>query len=443
MLMNGKVSYAWILALILSFSCLVVLHHQLQLHHTEHNEKKTTTINARKSVTEAYSSKLSDSLHVSNKCTYAIVLQQSPVYPHQQLDRLRAIDQSWAQWMQYYPKACLIAILPCSTAINNNNSAEGFQFIRYLALSTADCSKENVNPYRNMAETYLKLLIAYPDIEVVTLANDHTFFIIPNWYHFMINSLPQEVLHGGMLYTGNQLALKSGPAKSPTVQQFASGGGGIIMSRNIMEIMAIIWTVLSNDAYLQQLLHGAELANQSLESNRKFDFQQTIDSQSILGMLRGLIIAHSNCLSSEACKLNGLRFLLHGQQNLQIRYPTATTYEVLYTQVSNAQSEQPQIQDNVVTMKLLHKKCYAKDLWSRINPGIVLVQCMFSLFNLTFWNIPQQRHAQNNFLLQASPKIAMLPTEIKQTCGSYGEVFNVFGFVRTVSLKVFGTSVSQ
>lgn len=128
-------------------------------------------------------------------CSYAILLQQSPVDAQTRPIRLSNIDNTWATWSK---NMCLYAAIPIDTKQPPSN--QSYQTIRKIFLPP---SKPAANPFQNLVYTLLSLYDddAAANLEWIIIANDHTFFIPPNLEAFLSKLDPKQLIYTGTLHS--------------------------------------------------------------------------------------------------------------------------------------------------------------------------------------------------------------------------------------------------
>ena len=156
------------------------------------------------------------------KLSCAVVLQSSPVDPHEQEGRLKVIDETWSNWRTKHIKMTTYA------AINNDVSFKNLNKINLGA-----------NAINNMGRLKMTLLRVHEhDWQYILLANDHSFIIPHNLEQFLI-SLPRS-FEENLVYSGHKLALNRNQR-----HMFASGGAGLLMSRPCVSLLISVWALIN------------------------------------------------------------------------------------------------------------------------------------------------------------------------------------------------------
>ncbi len=379
-------------------------------------------------------------------CKYIIVLQQSPVQPKSQFQRLKAIDETWGSWISDSKTTCMVAIiLSCPIPGSNGFIASGrnkiiFQNMDVILLSQDQpCNTdEKISAFRNLAETMLLLSMNYPFAEFFTLANDHSFFIVPNYDGFISSLNNSDTL----FYTGNHLSLPRGGEDV----HFASGGGGITISNDVVHLTNFVWVLQGKSPYLSRILLNLS-AQRGPDDEANSEQSQIANSKMVL---RGksyykIFEFFQSCkenmrLDLLVTEISSLTIICH-----QPKQSSTITYTLL---TSENQSSW--------TFTLLKEEmfCFAHDKWSQDNPGDIQLSFFYLNDNLGTSYLPGiilasclQKLLKLKFRDSFSDEIYRIPSknqqETSRDCSSHeliGELFNVYGPVRLVR-KMFIFSI--
>ena len=179
-----------------------------------------------------------------------ILLQQSPVLPMKQLNRLNNIDITWANWttslvlrnnMQH---VSVTAAVPYDTISNINWS--NVRPITMFPLHTDELKYPS--PFHNMIRSLLTILSAQSSVSTVdwiVMGNDHTFIFPMNLQAFL-NRLDSNLL----IYSGNELRI----SYKKRILSFASGGAGAVFSHTTAKLIVAVCLAVTEDTLLLSLL---------------------------------------------------------------------------------------------------------------------------------------------------------------------------------------------
>jgi hypothetical protein len=320
------------------------------------------------------------------------VLQQSPVRPKAQYERLLTIDQTWGQWLTQSKTTCVVAVLSLCpipgtngfqatiTDNNNNNHNNNITFkhlqVLFLSESQSNCNhtmhqQDPPSAYRNLAETMLTLIFQFPQTEYFTFANDHSFFILPFYDQFISMNLNQSQ---ALLYTGNHFSIERGGVRV----HFASGGAGITVSRDILHLMNLMWTLQGSASTVSQYLNHVlayltfKYHKHTHSDSSSHDRMDETTADSILEKESRMIMSADTypriAKFFKYCSLNDSLYLtLPRYSSLQIRCQTPRRKTLLrYTSIM---TDEPQQEIEFDRMKS-ESYCLALDKWSKDNPGI-------------------------------------------------------------------------
>lgn len=180
----------------------------------------------------------------------AIILQRSPVEMADQYKRLEAIDNSWADWGKQNGPA--IHDINVYASITNPQEKDMTNLASVAHITPVIV--RDLNPLVRLTDALLAVSVRGRSTPTwVVLANDHTFFIIPNLSCFLASLDYDDVV-----YTGNSLAIKM----SDGVLVFASGGGGAVLSAAAVKITLLAWTL----ADISRVSEALRVVNSSIST---------------------------------------------------------------------------------------------------------------------------------------------------------------------------------
>jgi hypothetical protein len=191
----------------------------------------------------AYSSSKNSFAASKSQHVVVILLQQSPVDQKNRINRLKAIDNSWADWINknYQFSANEMKIF----AVMNPQEASGNSFKNIQPLFLDELNYIKLSPYKNIINSFLTLMTTVSNVKFIIYGNDHTFFIPANLLCYL-DSLNKE--HA--LYAGNKL--NRGDFKGYDLD-FASGGAGVIISHVALK-MFLFALILNHDDIFDEIL---------------------------------------------------------------------------------------------------------------------------------------------------------------------------------------------
>lgn len=171
----------------------------------------------------------------------AILLQRSPVEQAEQATRLLAIDRGWAGWgADATPLAFNVQVF-ASIGISDTNTLHQLDETKHVRPILV----REENPMVRLVDGMLSVL-GRPGQAVhwLVLANDHSFFLVPNLSCFL-----SRLDYNDLIYTGNQLAIKMADG----MLVFASGGGGCVLSVSAVKALLFTWAVIDTNSITRAL----------------------------------------------------------------------------------------------------------------------------------------------------------------------------------------------
>ena len=197
-----------------------------------------------------------NSIKTTKSNIISIILQPSPVATHEQLNRLKNIDISWAKTLE---KINLYASM-------YNNSELSFVNIQSINLYS-----DLTIPFSTLVNSLFEVIVKSPSVEWIVYGNDHSFFIPQNLYCFLStldSSLP--------MYTGNRLKLEY----LGSTLYFASGGAGSVLSHVSVKLFLIV-LLINKNIYFDIILneyHSNNFINYKITiNNSNLDFRPKSD----------------------------------------------------------------------------------------------------------------------------------------------------------------------
>eukprot|EP00600_Ochromonadales_sp_CCMP1393_P012640 CAMPEP_0175016012 /NCGR_PEP_ID=MMETSP0005-20121125/11538_1 /TAXON_ID=420556 /ORGANISM="Ochromonas sp., Strain CCMP1393" /LENGTH=343 /DNA_ID=CAMNT_0016273133 /DNA_START=314 /DNA_END=1342 /DNA_ORIENTATION=+ len=196
-----------------------------------------------------------------------VLLQQSPVYPHQQMSRLRTIDsESWGLWLLGDPhKRCLQIgngrqhMIRLVAAISSGTSADEMRVLKQISVlkmfpTANERSKASKTSRGNIDKTHhssnnTKNINDNDNNDKEVMSSE----MFP--YHHMEEFL-DTLDSDAMIYSGNKLSIMY----RRNILSFASGGAGAVMSHSLIKMMLILWMLNEDTPELLDLLPSVDAA---------------------------------------------------------------------------------------------------------------------------------------------------------------------------------------
>jgi len=332
-----------------------------------------------------------------------IMLQQSPVDPQGQLDRLAAIDRGWAQWA---PTQDIRVFAARDTGARGEegetDKAKALALKVVVPISVRGREKE-ITAMSRLSNGLLELLSAHPSAWLL-LANDHAFVIPLNLKRFLAQLDPAD-----MAYSGTKLALHY---RAQTLL-FASGGAGLVLSHTAAKLMVLVWTLADLDCMPDVCSLASEHTGPAVELDE--EIKGTGGSLVILygarlqaGLMPPLLCRVRKWVKSatEATTVanpNNLRdstllvtlsskwgLLLEVGQSAPAKSGLTVALVALHEPALRELTDPRELGKVLRTGQPTRhplaklKQCSASDKWSHTNPGVVMSYCLFTIFSIPF-----------------------------------------------------------
>lgn len=297
----------------------------------------------------------------------AILIQQSPVDPKNQISRLAVIDDSFARWSVAYKEVSIFAAVDSADIV-------GSQVLQNMHVIPIENYSKGSAMYRLVHALYTILKDNNSFGGFTIICNDHSFIVVPNLLEYLKGFDPNE-----LFYTGNELAISY---KGSTLS-FASGGAGIVLSKSCVSLMLVTWAIIRLPI-LVEIMSQKELLEKCV-------LQQMLNSHSLFFETENVICSMSLLLKlSDLASTSGLVDVV--LRNFSIRLSPLVTIFVVLKEILVPITES----EDLFIIKIddaLGKRdipiaslssCTAVSTWELTNPGIILAHCLRKVFNIKF-----------------------------------------------------------
>jgi hypothetical protein len=364
-----------------------------------------------------------------------ILLQLSPVGQKDQIKRLTAIENSWANWVDVKSGTFkLFASVPRGSGLHS------FKKFRVIDIDAVQApNKAYANLMDALFHMYIEADGAASDSDWLVLANDHSFLVPPNLHCYLKALNPHFAV-----YTGNRL--QRGEYKDGFPLYFASGGSGIVLSRPAI-IMFFVAMAMNKDSYLLDKLKGQNrISSCSIILN---DTKPLYDGQDhgVSGSATKLwcvLTSLTGWISKQSTENMIIRISKHqvvviekttnsqalDHASLSIRSIVDSDFvnrgsPMMYVATGNV-SAFMELSNRALESRVDHKRiknCNANSEWDRQNPGRLLVKLGLVMLDDFFVGLSIA------YCLQA-----LFGVKFTDSADSSGaERFNVYGALRSLS----------
>lgn len=328
----------------------------------------------------------------------SIILQRSPVDVTDQVRRLVAIDSGWAGWGQRpgYQSSQALNVQIYASVGSLSRSDPQLSLMRHIT----PIAVRDTNPLTRLTDALLAVIPQAP--QWVVLANDHSFFVIPN-----LSCLLSNLNHDDMIYTGNHLAIQM----TDGVLIFTSGGGGSVLSAPAVKAILLAWAVVDRT----RLADAVEVAILSYSgfnsiSKARLPYKKVWEAylQKCAPALTYHIVGERSVFFDNIANINDLSFprdcvngffllftlkllmarldasppvssvqlSLTAQMALHIRLVSKGSYQALFTN-RNARYTSKSRGFFEIDDKIMRKQCIDNSKWGLENPGTIY-ECILS-----------------------------------------------------------------
>lgn len=174
----------------------------------------------------------------SDQNKVVLLLQPSPVFPTQQLERLKTIDISWASWIDDFEDHTF-SIIAAGPAFD----AKQVKF-EHMDILSLDAVQDKFTPFKNLIQSFFTIVSTRP-LSWLVYGNDHSF-VVPSNLDCFLRTLDPDL----PTYSGNKL--QRGEFHNFKLN-FASGGAGCVVSHVSIK-MFVLALCLNKNALVRTLL---------------------------------------------------------------------------------------------------------------------------------------------------------------------------------------------
>ena len=304
-----------------------------------------------------------------------ILLQKSVVDPSHQMDRLKGIDKSWANWAAQEE-------IPVFAAVEDSLLKEhgAISMIRSLDTEGAGLPPGDMpKGFGRFVNALLRIMTGQP-ASWYLIANDHSFIVPQNLAYFLRNATTDA---DAMVYSGTKLGLQY--KGKPLV--FASGGAGLILSHTSIKALLVVWSIEGLEGP-RRFCDSSSRATQRpsaepLPAHLSVDLRST-EEGTVLGeglcSIAGWWKQHGATKEMDSGASTSLTVALSAKWTLQLTPETMTITPV--STVSPLKAPMTQSSGTIAVPEL--RACVAKDRWENENPGIVVAHCLQRILPAVF-----------------------------------------------------------